>query len=117
MGSILRHPHTLDALVLGCRALLPVTPMAVTRLWFTEHTAPGFQNRIVVIMNNRGHTEWEVCVETLYRRFLNQGSIRGLDASLVLTSLTSAVQDRLADGKTRSLGHVSPDRLQLFPQL
>lgn len=35
----------------------------------------------------------------------------------VLTSLTSAVQDRIAHGKTRSLGHVSPDRLQLFPQL
>ena len=53
-----------------------------TPLWFTEHTAPGFQNRIVVIMNNRGHTEWEPCVETLYRRFLNQGSVQGLDASL-----------------------------------
>ena len=29
----------------------------------------------------------------------------------VLTSLTSAVQDRIAYGKTGSLGHVSPDRL------
>src|SRR5579872_612028 len=28
-----------------------------TPLWFTEHAAPGFQNRIVVIMSNRGHTE------------------------------------------------------------
>ena len=26
-----------------------------TPLWFTEHTAPGFQNRVEVIMSNRGH--------------------------------------------------------------
>jgi pimeloyl-ACP methyl ester carboxylesterase len=49
--------------------------------WFTEHAAPGFQNRVEVIMSNRGHTEWAPCVETLYQRFLNQGSVRGLDAS------------------------------------
>jgi pimeloyl-ACP methyl ester carboxylesterase len=52
-----------------------------TPLWFTEHAAPGFQNRVVVIMNNRGHTEWAPCVETLYQRFLEQGSVQGLDAS------------------------------------
>lgn len=52
-----------------------------TPLWFTEHAAPGFQNRIEVIMTNRGHTEWDSCVETLYQRFLNQGSVSGLDAS------------------------------------
>ena len=52
-----------------------------TPLWFTEHAAPGFQNRVEVIMSNRGHTEWAPCVETLYQRFLNQGSVRGLDAS------------------------------------
>ena len=50
-------------------------------LWFTERAAPGFQNRVVVIMNNRGHTEWAPCVETLYQRFLDQGSVQGLDAS------------------------------------
>lgn len=52
-----------------------------TPLWFTEHTAPGFQNRVEVIMSNRGHTEWAPCIETLYQRFLDQGSTRGLDAS------------------------------------
>jgi TAP-like protein len=52
-----------------------------TPLWFTEHAASGFQNRIEVIMNNRGHTEWAPCIGTLYERFVNQGSIRGLDAS------------------------------------
>lgn len=50
-----------------------------TPLWFTERAAPGFQNRIVVVMNNRGHTEWAPCVETLYQHFLNQGSVKGLD--------------------------------------
>jgi pimeloyl-ACP methyl ester carboxylesterase len=52
-----------------------------TPLWFTEHAAPGFQNRVEVIMSNRGHTEWDRCIETLYQRFLNQGSVQGLDAS------------------------------------
>jgi len=52
-----------------------------TPLWFAEHAAPGFQNRVVVIMSNRGHTEWEPCIETLYQRLLNQGSVQGLDAS------------------------------------
>jgi pimeloyl-ACP methyl ester carboxylesterase len=49
--------------------------------WFTEHAAPGFQNRVVVIMSNRGHTEWGPCIGTLYQRFLSQGSVQGLDAS------------------------------------
>ena len=52
-----------------------------TPLWFTQHTAPGFENRVEVIMSNRGHTDWEPCVETLYQRFLNQGGVHGLDAS------------------------------------
>lgn len=52
-----------------------------TPLWFTEHAAPGFQIRIEVIMNNRGHTEWAPCIETLYEHFLNQGSVQGADAS------------------------------------
>ena len=52
-----------------------------TPLWFAEHAAPGFRNRAVVIMSDRGHTEWAPCIETLYQRFLNQGSVHGLDAS------------------------------------
>lgn len=52
-----------------------------TPLWFTEDAAPGFQNRIEVVMSNRGHTEWEPCVEKLYERFLNRGSVQGIDAS------------------------------------
>ena len=53
-----------------------------TPLWFTEHAAPGFRNRIEVVMSNRGHTEWAPCIETLYQRVLNQGSVQGLDASV-----------------------------------
>ena len=52
-----------------------------TPLWFTEHAVPGFQNRVEVVMSNRGHTEWAPCIETLYQRFLNQGSVQELDAS------------------------------------
>jgi pimeloyl-ACP methyl ester carboxylesterase len=52
-----------------------------TPLWFTEHAAPGFENRIEVTMSNRGHTEWAPCIEMLYQRFLNQASIHGLDVS------------------------------------
>jgi pimeloyl-ACP methyl ester carboxylesterase len=52
-----------------------------TPLWFTEHAAGGFQNRVEVIMTNRGHTEWASCIERLYQRFLDQGSVQGLDAS------------------------------------
>ena len=52
-----------------------------TPLWFTEHTASGFENRIEVVMSNRGHTEWDSCVEKLYQQFLEQGSVQGLDAS------------------------------------
>jgi pimeloyl-ACP methyl ester carboxylesterase len=52
-----------------------------TPLWFTAHAAAGFQNRIEVIMSNRGHTEWAPCIETLYQRFLNQGSVQGLEPS------------------------------------
>jgi pimeloyl-ACP methyl ester carboxylesterase len=52
-----------------------------TPVCFTEHAAPGFRNRVEVIMSNRGHTELAACVETIYQRFLNQGSVQGLDAS------------------------------------
>ena len=52
-----------------------------TPVWLTEHASSGFENRVEVTMPNRGHTEWDACVETLYRRFLNQGSAQGLDPS------------------------------------
>lgn len=53
-----------------------------TPLWFTEHAAPGFENRVEVVMSNRGHTEWAPCIERLYQQFLNQASVQGLDTSV-----------------------------------
>lgn len=52
-----------------------------TPVWISAHAAPGFQNRVEVIMSNRGHTEWDTCIATAYQRFLNQGSVQGLDPS------------------------------------
>lgn len=52
-----------------------------TPVWVSAHAAPGFKNRVEVIMSNRGHTEWETCIETAYQRFLNQGSVQGLHPS------------------------------------
>ena len=52
-----------------------------TPVWISAHAAPGFTNRVEVIMNNRGHTEWGTCIERVYQRFLNQGFVQGLDTS------------------------------------
>ncbi|HEX7115830.1 MAG TPA: alpha/beta fold hydrolase [Steroidobacter sp.] len=49
-------------------------------LWFTQHVAPGFSNRIEIIMRGRGHTEWDDCVGRLYERFVRNGDTKGLDA-------------------------------------
>src|SRR5262249_15163563 len=52
-----------------------------TPVWFTAHAAPGFKNRVEVIMSNRGHTDWDTCIQKLYQQFLNRGSVHGLDPS------------------------------------
>lgn len=52
-----------------------------TPLWFTGHVAPGFSNRVEVVLGGRGHTEWSDCVGQLYERFVRSGAVRGLDAS------------------------------------
>lgn len=52
------------------------TPVPVS-----AHAAPGFTNRVEVVMSNRGHTDWDTCIEAMYQHFLNQGSVRGLDPS------------------------------------
>jgi pimeloyl-ACP methyl ester carboxylesterase len=49
-------------------------------LWFTEHVAPRFSNRVEVVLRGRGHTEWSDCVGQLYQRFVRNGVVRGLDA-------------------------------------
>jgi pimeloyl-ACP methyl ester carboxylesterase len=48
-------------------------------LWFTEHVAPGFSNRVEIVMVNRGHTEWNDCIGRLYERFVRVGAVTGID--------------------------------------
>lgn len=48
-------------------------------LWYTQHAAPGFSNRVEILQRNQGHTEWNECVGRLYEQFVNNGSTRGLD--------------------------------------
>ena len=54
----------------------PATP-----LWFTEHVAPGFSDRVEVVLSGQGHTEWSDCVGQLYQRLVRSGAVRGLDGS------------------------------------
>ena len=52
---------------------------AATPLSFTDHVAPGFLNRVEVVSHGQGHTEWNACVERLYRRFVESGEASGID--------------------------------------
>lgn len=54
----------------------PATP-----LWFTERVAPGFSERVEVVLRGQGHTEWSDCVAQLNQRLVRSGAVRGLDAS------------------------------------
>lgn len=51
-------------------------------LWFTERAAPGFSERVEVVLRGRGHTEWSDCVSQLYQGLVRTGAVRGLDAGL-----------------------------------
>ena len=50
-------------------------------LWMTEHAAPGFSNRLEVILRGKGHTDVTDCIPELYAQFVRSGDTRGLDAS------------------------------------
>jgi hypothetical protein len=50
-------------------------------LWMTEHAAPGFSNRLEVVLGGKGHTEVSDCIAGLYERFVRTGDTRGLDSS------------------------------------
>jgi pimeloyl-ACP methyl ester carboxylesterase len=54
---------------------------AATPLAFTEHAATGFQNRVVIVARGQGHTEWNECLETQYRAFVEKGTADGIDPS------------------------------------
>ena len=52
---------------------------AATPLSFTRHVAPGFTNRVEVVSQGQGHTEWNDCVDRLYRQFVETGQASGID--------------------------------------
>jgi pimeloyl-ACP methyl ester carboxylesterase len=52
-----------------------------TPLWYTEHVAAGFSNRLQVIAKGQGHTEWSDCIAQLYARLVRGGSVTGLKAA------------------------------------
>jgi TAP-like protein len=49
-----------------------------TPLWYTQHVAPGFTERIEIVARGQGHTEWSDCLAQLYRRFIDTGSAHEL---------------------------------------
>jgi pimeloyl-ACP methyl ester carboxylesterase len=53
----------------------PATP-----LWYTEHTAKSFSNRLEIVLQDKGHTEWTACVAERYERFVRNASVRDLNA-------------------------------------
>lgn len=52
-----------------------------TPLWFADHVAAGFSNRLQVIVKGQGHTEWSDCLSRLYRQMVRGGAVRGLNSS------------------------------------
>jgi len=52
-----------------------------TPLWYKEHVAPGFSNRVEVVAKGQGHTEWSDCISQLHQRLVRSGSVKGLDPS------------------------------------
>ncbi|HEU4516204.1 MAG TPA: alpha/beta fold hydrolase, partial [Steroidobacteraceae bacterium] len=52
---------------------------AATPLSFTDHVAPGFTNRVEIVSRGQGHTEWNECVDRLYRQFVETGTSEGID--------------------------------------
>jgi pimeloyl-ACP methyl ester carboxylesterase len=51
----------------------PATP-----LWFTEHVAPNFANRVQVVVHGHGHTEWNACLAALNEKLVRSGSVAEL---------------------------------------
>jgi pimeloyl-ACP methyl ester carboxylesterase len=47
-------------------------------LWFTERVAPGYPQRVEIVVAGQGHTEWSDCVARLYERFVRDGSVSGV---------------------------------------
>ena len=45
-----------------------------TPLWFMEHAATGFAERIEIVAHGQGHTEWSECIAQHYQRFVMSGT-------------------------------------------
>ena len=51
---------------------------AASPLWFVQRVAPGFSERVEIVVGGQGHTEWSDCVARLYEQFVSDGSVRNL---------------------------------------
>jgi pimeloyl-ACP methyl ester carboxylesterase len=52
-----------------------------TPLWFMEHAATGFTQRVEILARGQGHTEWSDCIAQYYKRFVISGSTHQLAAA------------------------------------
>ena len=52
-----------------------------TPLWYADHVAAGFSNRVQVIVKGQGHTEWSDCLAQLYQQLVRGGAVSGLNPS------------------------------------
>jgi pimeloyl-ACP methyl ester carboxylesterase len=58
----------------------PATPLS-----FTAHLAPSFANRVEIVLHGQGHTGWSDCVASAYKRFVEQGTARGIPSECPAT--------------------------------
>jgi len=49
-----------------------------TPLWYMQHVATGFTERVEIVARGQGHTEWSDCISQLYQRFIITGSTHEL---------------------------------------
>jgi pimeloyl-ACP methyl ester carboxylesterase len=52
-----------------------------TPLWYTQRVAPGFSNRLEVVLPGQGHTEWNNCIAQIYQQVVVSGSVDGRSTS------------------------------------
>jgi hypothetical protein len=52
-----------------------------TPLWYANHVAAGFSNRLQVIVKGQGHTEWSDCLAHLHQQLVRSGVVSGLNPS------------------------------------
>jgi pimeloyl-ACP methyl ester carboxylesterase len=52
-----------------------------TPLWYADHVAARFSNRVQVIVKGQGHTEWSDCLAQLHQQLVRGGTVSGLNPS------------------------------------